>query len=384
MNRVFWRDGLIGGVIDLFRDESQVYSLTESHLYICTPEGWDKCTDVTLMQFVIDQLTQWYKSESAFNGRGIVIMAVDRLKCIRLRSCNPCCEISTGLHGECVLPHGEIPTITVVNWRDRMIGGIIDIHTYGGDSTYACITYENVYIYPYLPTEFGSHRKSCTNHTLLASLRTELKKWMKTNKVCCSDKDNAAVIAVARLKKILNGMRNISKLIEVSEYPPFTPTTTFKVFQNDPKNYQHGHEYLNEYHRYDVYTEMEAKDCFTINCVRVFGILSQNTAFYVTKDRIQYEHSSGGNVATRSEMRLLLAAINRDLKIITSNWHRPTRNSDSVLSWDESTLQTVKKWVTDRLHDFTGHSIEFKQLELENTVTYLRYLYNGLKDEDET
>lgn len=313
--------------------------------------------------------------------QGIAVMGAERLRFIMDRifintvgKTNPCSEVSTGVSGKCVLPHGDIPSITAIKWRHGMIGGIIDIdcgHVLKDNQVYyACITYTHVYIYPYVSLNgYGEKRTHCTNHTLLANLRTEIKRWMKSKNMSSSDKDNAAVNAVARIKKILN---NMIIPIEVSEHPPFTPSMNFTIYQNDPVHYRYGLEYLNSYHRYDVYTQMNLNymSKFEITCIRVFGIESRNSAFYVTKDNIQYEHSHGGNNASRSEMRLLLRSINKDLTLIKAKWHKLTRITDHVDSLDEMVLFKVKEWVESKLYDFTGHSIEFNQVELENTVTY--------------
>lgn len=374
INRIFWRDGLEGGVIELFNDSIHVYSLTQMYLFVCTPEGWDKCLDRTQIDSLSKQLTVWYENNSAFNGRAIAIMATERLRSIFVQipiNNNPCSEVYTGQRGICVLPHTDIPNIIEINWRDRMIGGIIDIHTDSGDTTYACITNDNVYTYPYLPTEFGSHRKPCTNRILLVSLRAELKKWVKKNNIYCSDKDNSAVNAVARLKKILNNM-GLSEPIEVSEHPPFTPSMNFTVYQKNPRTYTVGNDYPNDYNRYDVYTQMnlDYMSKFEITCIRVFGVESHNSAFYVTKNNIQYENSQGGHNASRDEMRLLLNAIVKDLTAIKADYHKLTRITDHVDSLDEMVLFRAKEWIESKLYDFTGHSIEFKELELENTATY--------------
>jgi hypothetical protein len=50
--------------------------------------------------------------------------------------------------------------------------------------------------------------------------------------------------------------------------------------------------------------------------------------------------------------------------------HVTVRINDYVGSLDEMVLFKVKEWIENRLYDFTGHSIEFKQVDLENTVTY--------------
>lgn len=377
INRIFWRDGLEGGVIELFNDSTHVYSLTQMYLFVCTPEGWDKCLDRNHIDILSKQLTVWYKNNPAFNGRGIAIMATERLRSIFVRipiNNNPCSEVSLGENGNCVLPHADIPNIIEINWRDRMIGGIIDIHTDGGDTTYACITNDNVYMYPYLPTEFGSRRKPCTNHALLASLKTELKKWVKKNNIYCSDKDSSAVNAVARLKKILYNM-GVSEPIEVSEHPPFTPSLAFTVYQKNPRTYTVGNDYPNDYHRYDVYTQMNSDymSKFEITGIRVFGDMIQmspNSSFYITKDNIQYEHSQGGHNASRDEMRFLLNGICKDFTAIKAEYHKLTRINDHVDSLDEMVLFRAKEWVESKLYDFTGHSIEFKQLEHDNTATY--------------
>lgn len=376
INRIFWRDGLIGDVIELFNDSDHMYFITDKNLYLSAPtsNGWDKCTDRKLINALRDQLVSWYTTKSAFNGRGIAVVAAERLRFISDRMFittvekhNPCTELSTGMSGKCALPYADNPKIDVINWRDRMIGGIIDIHTTTGcDTTYACITHDNVYIYPYV----GLYKKSpCKNPTLLANLRTEIKQWMKSKNMSSSDKDNAAVNAVSIIKKILN---NMIIPIEVSEHPPFTPSMACTVYQKDPSIYTVGNDYPNDYHRYDVYTEMNLNDIskFDITCIRVFGLESCNSAFYVTKDNIRYEHSHGGNNASRSEMRLLLSSINKDLTVIKAKWHKLTRITDHVDSLDEMVLFKVKEWVENKLYDFTGHSIEFKQDELENTVTY--------------
>lgn len=84
-NSVYWEHDMIGGIIVLCSGVNPVLKITDMYVYRNQYDEYTICDDSVYLNRIHLELRRWLKRDTILNGRGLVVIAADRIKHILVR-----------------------------------------------------------------------------------------------------------------------------------------------------------------------------------------------------------------------------------------------------------------------------------------------------------